>query len=565
MTLSTGLSEAGWSRLGEGERSRQQGHSDGIMLVESFGGIGGARRALELLGVTPAVHVCIEMDEAARRVSAAAFPGVQHFEDIRKVTRKELLGCAEKESHITDVIHWGGFPCQGLSGLNAGRTGMEDQRSQLVYEMNRIDSELAHAFPLAAVHSGAENVASMNKSDRQAITKIRYDCPPVMCCPGPLSWCRRKRLYWLTWPVDATADAQLKVEEDHARLTFKCQRMPASRWLPRGHRLLDSGAQFCTFVRALPKPRPGFRPAGLGKTSKSALKRWKEHGYRYPPYQYELKNLIYSMKEKKAVPLPSAAREVLLHFRPDHTYLAMKTQDRKNNPVAFEDLRCSLLGNSFQCGVVAYLTGQLLFQRGFLSRLPTASDLADPAVVPSQLAKPSSYSRSDPAASAQAWRERSLDGHLLLARMYMGLQSHRGNEVRQETSGHFHKRGLLQSIDGRLWKWRTLISCRWKTKDEHINTLEARAILLLLKWKCRSQLRMNKKYLHLVDNTSVLGAFVKGRSSSRRLKYVIRRAQAYTLAGNLLPLLGYVRSHRNPADHPSRRFPQRSNRGALKK
>ena len=43
-----------------------------------------------------------------------------------------------------------------------------------------------------------------------------------------------------------------------------------------------------------------------------------------------------------------------------------------------------------------------------------------------------------PAASAPAWRERSLDGHPLLACINMSLQSHRGTEARQETSGPFH-------------------------------------------------------------------------------------------------------------------------------
>ena len=150
-------------------------------------------------------------DEAARRLSAAACPGVQRFKDIRKRTRKERLSCAENENHITDVIHWGSFPCQGLIGLNAGRTGMENQNSQLAREMNHIDGELALAFPLAAAHAGAESVASTSKSDKQAITKIHYDCPPVMCCPDPLSGCRRRRLYWLTWPTNVTADVRLKL------------------------------------------------------------------------------------------------------------------------------------------------------------------------------------------------------------------------------------------------------------------------------------------------------------------------------------------------------------------
>ena len=76
---------------------------------------------------------------------------------------------------------------------------------------------------------------------------------------------------------------------------------------------------------------------------------------------------------------------------------------------------------------------------------------------------------------------------------------------------------------------------------------------------------MIKSYLRLVNITLLLGAFVKGKGSSRRLKYKSGRAQAYTQADNQLLLMGYVRSHRNPADHSNRRLPQRSNRGAVKK
>ena len=137
VTISTDLSTLGWIRLGEGERHRQQGTNDGLMLVESFGGIGGARRALELLGVTPSVHVCIEKEEAARRVSSGAFPGVRHVSDIRLVCAKDLADCAGTEMHIKDIIHWGGFHCQGLSRLNADKNGMSDPRTQLVHEMNK--------------------------------------------------------------------------------------------------------------------------------------------------------------------------------------------------------------------------------------------------------------------------------------------------------------------------------------------------------------------------------------------------------------------------------------------
>ena len=54
--------------------SCQRSHSDVVALAESLGGTGGSSRLLELLGVTPAVHACIKMDEAAKQVSAAAPP-----------------------------------------------------------------------------------------------------------------------------------------------------------------------------------------------------------------------------------------------------------------------------------------------------------------------------------------------------------------------------------------------------------------------------------------------------------------------------------------------------------
>ena len=46
----------------------RQGVRGGKWSVESFGGIGGARRALEILGVTPGFHLHLEIDEKAKRV-----------------------------------------------------------------------------------------------------------------------------------------------------------------------------------------------------------------------------------------------------------------------------------------------------------------------------------------------------------------------------------------------------------------------------------------------------------------------------------------------------------------
>eukprot|EP00974_Lingulodinium_polyedra_P054090 5201141-Lingulodinium_polyedra.AAC.1 len=51
-----------------------------------------------------------------------------------------------------------------------------------------------------------------------------------------------------------------------------------------------------------------------------------------------------------------------------------------------------------------------------------------------------------------------------------------------------------------------------------------------------------------------MGVNAKGRTSSRRLRPSLLRNAAYILGGSLYPVLAFTRTHRNPADRPSRRF-----------
>ena len=491
-----------------------------ILRVMNFGGVGGARRLLELLAVTPGGNAGTTKDETARRVSTAALPEVQHFGDIAKEACTELLGCAKKESGITDVIQWGNLPCRGLSGLDAGQTGMEALRLQLECVMNDIGSS-AHAFPRAAGHSGAGISSPLNKNDRQAASRSRYHYPHLMYCPGLLSSCRQDCLCWLRWPVGATAQAQPEADKDHARLTFKRQRIPASCWLPCGHRILDSGARRGMLVGALPIPRAGFTPAGLAEASRRALKRQNEQSCRYLPSLYEPESLVCVIKEKKAVPLPGAVCKGLPHLGRDHFYLAMKTPDRKSNPVASKDLCWSLRGNSLQVGVCPCLAGQGLFQRCCLSRRPTASDVAGPATVPLLPAKPSDYGRSQPG-TRQAWRERSPDDHLVLAwaSNLIGAAWH-GENPPASFEGT-----ISSSSSSHLWKGRAWSSGRWKAKEEWFIAVEARPMRLLLEQKYRSRLRMNNKYLDVVCVTTMRGAFGRRRGVNRRPRYVINGALA---------------------------------------
>ena len=111
-----------------------------------------------------------------------------------------------------------------------------------------------------------------------------------------------------------------------------------------------------------------------------------------------------------------------------------------------------------------------------------------------------------------------------------------------------------EKFDAKQWKWRSVLSCKWHLKDEHINALEARALLLTLRWRARSAARFSKKFLHLTDSQVALGSFCKQRSNARSFNYVVTRSAALQLAGSRFPVLAYVRSSRNPADLPSRQL-----------
>lgn len=97
-------------------------------------------------------------------------------------------------------------------------------------------------------------------------------------------------------------------------------------------------------------------------------------------------------------------------------------------------------------------------------------------------------------------------------------------------------------------------SCRWKLQSEHINVLQTCAYLLSFRWRLRRASSIGTRYVHLVDSMVTMNAMAKGRSSSQRLRKVLLRINALDLAGRLAPALAYVRSHRNPADKPSRAF-----------
>ena len=76
--------------------------------------------------------------------------------------------------------------------------------------------------------------------------------------------------------------------------------------------------------------------------------------------------------------LPAALREMLLGFPKDNTLCCLPSAERRMNPRKWEDVRCSLIGNTFHVPTIAWLLACFFVQEGVLERMPTVAELTDP-------------------------------------------------------------------------------------------------------------------------------------------------------------------------------------------
>ena len=103
-------------------------------------------------------------------------------------------------------------------------------------------------------------------------------------------------------------------------------------------------------------------------------------------------------------------------------------------------------------------------------------------------------------------------------------------------------------------RWWELRRWQWQ-KHEHVNILETRVALASLLDFADQPYSFGKRVLMLSDSQVAIGVLSKGRSSSRPLNRLARRAAARRLAFQIVPIWRYVPTHRNHADAPSRNLP----------
>jgi len=522
-----------------------------VLTVGLFDGIGALRVAADVLQLPMGGHVSAEVSGEGSRVLEANFPDTLAVGDVCNIQDDMVQSWAMRYSNVGVVLVGGGPPCQGVSGLNTDRKGaLKDARSKLFVHVKRVYAMCKQHFRWAQVHFFMESVYSMDAQDRATMSQDIGVTPFLVDAAG-ISICRRPRLYWLSWALKEAQGVEFGQGKGEGWEFFQEVKLnsivdPADFLCGGWQRAQDEPLP--TFTTSRPRDRPGNRPAGLWQCEEWGVARWKQDKHRYPPYVYRDKNcLINSAGERR---LPNIAeKEAAMGFPVGYTALCLPKGKQKGE--AYDDVRHTLIGNSWHVPVVAWLLKELFAPLG----LTTRQSLQDVVLGASPGADHTlqGYLRRPPLRVQRHKVGEAPEGQL--AKKLVNFVSVKGEDLLLQASSEnavkFHR--LRASVPSKLWRWKVVCGWQWKHPHHHINVLEMNAILTCLKWRLGRKRQHQCRLIHLTDSLVCLHALSRGRSSSRKLRSVLSKINSLLLASDVHPVWGYVATHQNPADRPSRR------------
>lgn len=304
-----------------------------VLTVGLFDGIAALRVAADVLQWNAIGHISVEKSPMASRVVESRFPQTLFVQDVQDINEEMVKLWPTRFSQASLTVLGGGPPCQGVSGLNAARKGaLKDERSCLFVHIARVRSLLQKYFPWAQVRSLMENVASMCSEDEEHMSRSFGEKPVYIDAAG-VSLARRPRLYWIDWEVCSSPEAHCTVTPSGRKAVELKAQLDPSMFCENGWTVAE-GQKLCTFTTSRPMERPGYKPAGIQNCTEEDFERWRNDKHRFPPYQHQAKHLL---TNKKGDCLP----------KKDH------------GSILRQDTRLSLIGNSWNVTVVAWLLSQL--------------------------------------------------------------------------------------------------------------------------------------------------------------------------------------------------------------
>ena len=384
-------------------------------------------------------------------------------------------------------------------------------------------------------------------SGDEAVMSASFDVRPWVIDAADVSLAHRPRLYWIDWEL-YPAEGVVFTDTPAGRAAVKLKAtLNPKDFLQPGWTLVED-KPLPTFTTSRPRSEPGYKPAGIHQCKAHEIARWKADCHRFPPYQYQdchcLRNTTGQLR------LPSVAeREVIMGFPKGYTLHCLPK--KQQNTTDHTDLRLTLLGNSWNVTVVAWLMSQLGSILGLNPELPLQEVVSRTSPAPqlnfqSFLYRPAMRPTHGPVNEG---------AELALAKKFLTCVSLKGEDILLQAASEdltkYHR--LRASIPAKLWRWKAVASWAWTGQGEHINSLEMRAVLTALRWRLERHKISHVKFIHLVDSLVALRSLSRGRSSSARLQRTILRINALLLATRSQAVWAYVGTKQNPADAPSRR------------
>eukprot|EP00435_Cladocopium_sp_Y103_P044009 s914_g12.t1 len=132
----------------------------------------------------------------------------------------------------------------------------------------------------------------------------------------------------------------------------------------------------------------------------------------------------------------------------------------------------------------------------------------------------------------------------------------RGTDVKLMSAAENGSQSVMSPYPAFKWKWKVKLSFAWR-QEQHINILEISAFLVEFRRRTRQRQQLGSRYFNITDSQVAFHCLTKGRSSSPRLNRLLRRINALSLMGDVLPVHLWTISKWNFADAPSRRHEAR--------
>ena len=547
----TDLSEWGHQRIhgfSYAEDGLEGALADDILVIEMFAGMGGLKQALELIGLMPQGVISVDTDSISKRITRQHCRHAICHDDVKTITKEMVSEWRRQFPRAKRVLIAGGWPGIHHSSLNVDSQGSKGSTSQLLVDMIQVRDWLVevqydHSLPGWEVLELYENVV-MDEQDLNVQSR-RIGWLPIFLEAAEVGHCRRPRLYWLrNIPLVEGTDLQFQKKSRIRDLDLPLDRVTIKTTRPDMQKFLNSGAKkltqerepFYTFTRPILRKEPPASPAGIERASPKAIQRWRGDGYRLPPYAYEDTNLAVDKSGPRRLAPDEQLR--MLGFTSSHLNLKQKlTADQKGH----------FIGNSFSAVAVARLLAGLAVSNEAVAGIDVTEQLwlawesletqvgkdqqpwrcrfgqgarADQGVVAMRRRV---LPPADVPLRAKLDPKHRLTDAELLAYLLTRQAVHKGCDIRMDRNIPFTYGSLCRhSIDPGNWKWKVLLSYRWKQGGQHINVLETTAVLDLARKLARDPKNHGLRSILLIDNIVSLLVQAKGRSSSRALHAPLR-------------------------------------------